>query len=74
MHEITFIDVWRYIQISLRQVSLRDAMVVVIVSTLTIGVFLGVVHVMGPGKPSQAESSPQTAETKATADKAASPS
>ena len=43
--------------------SLQETIVVVVVGTLAIGVFLGVVRVMAPGNSSQGESSPQTAET-----------
>jgi Na+/H+-dicarboxylate symporter len=43
--------------------SLQETIVVVVVGTLAIGVFLGVVRVMAPGNSSQGESPPQAAET-----------
>ena len=74
MRENNFIEVWRYLLMNLQRTSLREAIVVVIVSALTIGVFLGVVHVMGPDKPSQAESSQQTPAAPASPEDAVSPS
>jgi len=47
----------------MRRKSLQETIVVVVVGTLAIGVFLGVVRVMAPGDSSQEESSPQAAET-----------
>jgi Na+/H+-dicarboxylate symporter len=47
--------------------TMRETIFVVVVSALAIGVFLGVIQVMAPDNPSQAESSPQAAEAPTTA-------
>jgi hypothetical protein len=74
MSEIKFTDVWSYILDSVRQMPLRETMIVVIVNAVAIGFFLVVVRAMGPDTQPEGESPPQTAETAASADEVASPS
>lgn len=58
MHETKRNDRWRFIRMPV-----KDTILVVVVSALAIGVFLGVIQAMAPDDSSQAGSSPQTAET-----------
>jgi hypothetical protein len=58
MDEIGLKDRWRFVRMPA-----REAIVVVVVSALAIGVFLGVIQAMAPDDSSQGESSPQTTET-----------
>jgi hypothetical protein len=74
MSEIKFTDVWSYILDSVRQMPLRETMIVVIVNAVAIGFFLVVVRAMGPDTRPEGESPSQTAETAASANEAASPS
>jgi hypothetical protein len=74
MREIKFTDVWSHILNSLRQMPLRDSMIVVLVNAVAIGFFLVVVRALGPDTQPEGGSLPQTAETAASADDAGSPS